>query len=194
MVANVTVTETCNQTPSQDKSLPSFLPYGTWLFLPCCWCDDVMLLFRRLFVLHAKVLLLFAHTHTHTHIHSYSPRGVIILGVFIGIVGHALSEAQANAINKLKRRREHRLLQVLTRSNSRRTEITRNQGFFHDHITLMADIREVCRAELPEILVVMLLAWILGIREGWSFTSTMYFAIMSASTVSFISCGRASLL
>lgn len=109
--------------------------------------------------------------------------GVIILGVFIGIVGHAISEGQANAIRKLKRRRQHRVLQALTRSNSRRTDTIR-KGFFHDHITLMSDISSVCRAELPEILVVVLLAWILGMREGWSLTSTLYFAIMSASTVS----------
>jgi hypothetical protein len=39
--------------------------------------------------------------------------------------------------------------------------------------------------EAPEILLVMLLALILGLREGWSYTSTFYFCIMSASTTGY---------
>jgi hypothetical protein len=39
--------------------------------------------------------------------------------------------------------------------------------------------------EAPEILLVMLLALILGLREGWSMTSTFYFCIMSASTTGY---------
>jgi hypothetical protein len=39
--------------------------------------------------------------------------------------------------------------------------------------------------ELPQILLVALFAAILGYREGWSITSTIYFTIMSASTTGF---------
>jgi hypothetical protein len=49
----------------------------------------------------------------------------------------------------------------------------------------MDDITQVVRAEFPEIMVVGLAGYILGLREGWSFTSTMYFCIMSATTTGF---------
>lgn len=111
---------------------------------------------------------------------------MVILGIFIGIVGHAISEGQSKAIRKLKRGRQRKLLRVLfqsTRDTTRPSQ--RPNGFISDHATLLDDVKEVCLAELPEILVVMLLAYILGVREGWSFTSTMYFAVMSASTTGY---------
>jgi len=115
--------------------------------------------------------------------------GVIILGIFIGIVGHAISEGQAKAIRQLKRGRQQKLLKALFRSSRKINSSVSNaevqESWFTDHITLMDDITYVCRTEMPEILLVVLLASILGVREGWSFTSTMYFAIMSASTTGY---------
>lgn len=114
--------------------------------------------------------------------------GVIILRIFIGIVGHAISEGQARAIGQFKKGRQQKLLKALFQSN-RNVNSSVNDGvrenWLTDHITLLDDVMHVCRTELPEILVVIILAYILGVREGWSFTSTMYFAIMSASTTGY---------
>ena len=67
--------------------------------------------------------------------------------------------------------------------NAQAARIIRQKSFFGDHISLIQDIMDVVRTEFPEILAVVIFAMILGVREGWSFTSTLYFAVMSASTV-----------
>lgn len=122
--------------------------------------------------------------------------GVIILGIFIGIVGHVISEGQTRALRKFKRGRQQKLLKALflpsrnvnTSSTLDNDNNEHSESWLTDHITLLEDVLHVCRIELPEILVVILLAYILGVREGWSFTSTMYFAIMSASTTGMYVC------
>lgn len=116
--------------------------------------------------------------------------GVIILGVFIGIFGHSVSEAQARTIKKWKRKKESKLLKILFSDyESRRKKEADTQAiketFISDHQLLWEDIRQVCWDEYPQILIVMFLALILGYREGWTLTSTMYFCIMSASTTGF---------
>jgi hypothetical protein len=59
------------------------------------------------------------------------------------------------------------------------------ENFITDHQMLFEGIKQVCWEEYPQIMVVMLLATILGYREGWTITSTLYFSIMSASTTGF---------
>ena len=110
--------------------------------------------------------------------------GVIVLGIFIGIFGHAISEGQAHTLRKLKTGRQRKLIKLLFQS-TRKVEAARairKEGIFQDHGSLLEDIIHVIRAEMPSILLVIFLAFVLGIREGWSITSTAYFAIMSAST------------
>jgi hypothetical protein len=115
--------------------------------------------------------------------------GVIILGIFIGIFGHYLSEGQAKAVKKIKRKRHKRIISVLLveqTEKERRKEVQKiKESFFSDHRSLMSDVKKVVKREAPEIIFVMLLALILGIREGWSLPSTMYFCVMSASTTGF---------
>jgi len=119
--------------------------------------------------------------------------GVIILGIFIGIVGHSISEGREVTITKWKRSEKKRLLHTLfperrqqqqqQQAPKERDPLLRKQpssNWWSDHVSLLDDIWRVCKVEAPEILVVMLFAYILGVREGWSLTSTMYFCIMSA--------------
>jgi hypothetical protein len=116
--------------------------------------------------------------------------GVIILGIFIAIVGHAISEAQAKAVKKLRKGNQDTLLATLFPEDStvtlqskaeRESDALLQEGFLNDQMSIFDDVKQVVRAEFPEILVVAMAACVLGFREGWSFTSTMYFCIMSAS-------------
>ena len=110
--------------------------------------------------------------------------GVIVLGIFIGIFGHAISESQAQTVRKLKAGRQRKLIKLLFRSTKKleAAREIRREGILQEHASLLEDVMYVIKAEMPSILVVVLLACILGAREGWSLTSTAYFAIMSAST------------
>jgi potassium channel subfamily K len=114
--------------------------------------------------------------------------GVIILGVFIGIVGHSISQAQTRALKKLKKERQEEILETLFTEDERERkecdELIR-EGLLSDHVSLMDNIKEVVLAEMPAILLVSAAALVLGIREGWTLVSTIYFCIMSATTTGF---------
>jgi potassium channel subfamily K len=114
--------------------------------------------------------------------------GVVILGVFIGIVGHSISQAQTRALRKLKKERQEEILETLFAEDKRdRKECDEliREGLLSDHASLMDNIKEVVLAELPAILLVAAAALVLGIREGWTLVSTIYFCIMSATTTGF---------
>jgi hypothetical protein len=117
--------------------------------------------------------------------------GIIILGVFIGIFGHSVSEAQSRAVKKLKRRDQSRLLRLLFHKHHSTKHMVKKDArflrdnFITDHQSLLSVCKQVLWEELPQILLVALFAAILGYREGWSITSTIYFTIMSASTTGF---------
>jgi potassium channel subfamily K len=114
--------------------------------------------------------------------------GVIILGVFIGIVGHSISQAQTRALKKFKKERQEEILETLFTEDERQRkesdELLR-EGLLYDHVSLMDDIKRVVVAELPVILFVAAAALVLGILEGWTLVSTIYFCIMSATTTGF---------
>jgi potassium channel subfamily K len=114
--------------------------------------------------------------------------GVIILGIFIGVVGHSISEAQSKTLKKLKKGRQEEILESLFTEDERQRkesdELLR-EGLLYDHASLMDDIKRVVVAESPAILLVAAAALVLGIREGWTIISTLYFCVMSATTTGF---------
>jgi potassium channel subfamily K len=114
--------------------------------------------------------------------------GVIILGVFIGVVGHSISEAQTRALKKLNKGRQEEILETLfAEDDSQRKECDEliREGLLYDHASLMDNIKGVVWAELPAIILVAAAALVLGYREQWPIISTIYFCIMSATTTGF---------
>jgi Ca2+-binding EF-hand superfamily protein len=117
--------------------------------------------------------------------------GIIILGVFIGIFGHSVSEARSRAVTKLKKRDQSRLLRLLFHEHHSTKHIMKKDtqllqdNFINDHHSLVTVCKQVLWEEFPQIGLVTLFAAILGYREGWSLISTVYFTIMSASTTGF---------
>ncbi len=112
------------------------------------------------------------------------------MGVFIGIFGHSVSEAQARQVRKWKKNNQSTLLRLLftdykSEKRKERDKDNLKDTFLSDHELLLDDIIHVLREEYPQIILVMVLGWILGYREGWPLTSTIYFCIMSASTTGF---------
>lgn len=63
--------------------------------------------------------------------------------------------------------------------------LLQESGFWRDHVSLADDVWRVVRAEAPLIGLVAFMSLLLGIREDWGFTSTMYFCIMAATTTGY---------
>eukprot|EP00977_Amphora_coffeiformis_P026663 scaffold28921_cov191-Amphora_coffeaeformis.AAC.4 len=139
--------------------------------------------------------------------------GVIILGVFIGIVGSFISEHQFNVTLNNQEEYGDQVLETLfagiedssaTTTSTANTSGSTNNGkspgpppkhrytykearedFLGDQITLADDIWFVLRSEAKPILLVAIGALILGIREHWTVTSILYFCVMAASTTGY---------
>ena len=109
--------------------------------------------------------------------------GVMILGVFIAIFGSFISEAQTRAMKRFQRKQQHQMIETLFRGMSERP--IEETGFWRDHVSLADDIWRVLRDESPLILLVAMMAFILGVREGWDWASTLYFCIMAATTTGY---------
>ena len=125
-----------------------------------------------------------------------------------------MSEAQTRAMKRFQRKKQSQMMETLfqpTSSSSIRmserktnegkssatsTPTTNNTsfdsstsiektGFWKDHISLADDIWHVVVAQFPLIALVAIMGLILGIREGWGITSTLYFCIMAATTTGY---------
>lgn len=137
--------------------------------------------------------------------------GVAVLGVFLGVLGHFVSEKQLAVVQKIKSRSRNTVLTTLMETaeeqqkqqQQKRTNISNKQQISPlksqppkvpasyiatwgtDFRALCHDVWVVIKTEFPEIALVIVLAFVLGMREGWSIISTLYFCIMSASTTGF---------
>jgi hypothetical protein len=109
--------------------------------------------------------------------------GVIILGVFIGIFGNFISQTQTRALKKFHKRKQQQMLDTLFEAGE--PPPVHESGFWSDHVSLADDVWKVMKAEFPVVLLVAVMAIFLGLREGWSFTSTLYFSIMAATTTGY---------
>ena len=138
--------------------------------------------------------------------------GIIILGVFIGIVGNFMSEHQFHATLDSQEEYGDQVLEALftgidekddkpatlplgSNNNNnnnnyhkvpkRYTYKEARDDFLGDQISLVDDFVYVCKAEAKPIGLVAIGGLILGIREGWNITSICYFCIMAASTTGY---------
>jgi hypothetical protein len=129
--------------------------------------------------------------------------GVIILGVFIGIVGNFISEHQNNVNRANEEEYGGQVLETLfaddidernkaaaatdrEKTSPRRcTDKEARDDFLGDQITLADDFWFVVKSEAKPIALVALGGLILGLREGWGVTSILYFCIMAASTTGY---------
>jgi hypothetical protein len=136
------------------------------------------------------------------------------LGVFIAIFGSFISEYQSKTMKRFQRKKQHQMIETLfTKRNNedddndndndnggRHTKNLKEKkeekeeedqpaiedsGFWRDHVSLADDVWRVLKAESPLIALVAGMALVLGIREGWGVTSTLYFCIMAATTTGY---------
>jgi len=118
--------------------------------------------------------------------------GIIMLGIFVGILGYAVGKAQYKEIKKLKAgSRKSVLMSMFPRhveslkSIRGETPATRAALLSEGSVSVLADVQEVSTKAFPLLLAVVVLACILGALEGWSIPSSLYFCIIASTTTGY---------
>ena len=105
--------------------------------------------------------------------------GVIMLGVFVGIVGHSISEAHYVTMKRKKKGRQLTMLQSMYPDYLK----TAQDGETQESESVVQDIKHVVWKSFPLLLIIALFACIIGAIEGWPVSTSMYFcAILSTTT------------
>ncbi len=118
--------------------------------------------------------------------------GIIMLGIFVGIVGYALGKAQYKEIKKLKAESRQSVLHRMFPRHAESMRLLRGESpedraalILEGNKSVLEDVKEVSTKAFPLLLAVVILACILGALEGWSMSSSLYFCIITATTTGY---------
>lgn len=114
----------------------------------------------------------------------FSLYGVGILGIFLGIIGYALAEMQQNWVEQLQTGNARATLKALADASESNVS-DRSQRSQHHHKSLAMEVLKIILLESPILVLVLVLALIMGYFEGWSAIQSIYFAVISVTTVGF---------
>lgn len=118
--------------------------------------------------------------------------GIIMLGIFVGIVGYALGKAQYKEIKKLKAESRQSVLHRMFPRHAESMRLLRGESpedraalILEGNKSVLEDVKKVSTKAFPLLLAVVILACILGALEGWSMSSSLYFCIITATTTGY---------
>jgi len=110
----------------------------------------------------------------------FSLYGVAILGIFWGFVGHLVVEMHRKIVDQLEAVSAKRTLKAIAED----VAVTEIAPTVQPH-TLTHDVLHLIFLESPIILLVLILALIMGYFEGWTIIQSIYFAVISITTIGF---------
>lgn len=113
----------------------------------------------------------------------FSLYGVGILGIFLGIIGYALAEMQQNWVEQLQTGNAKATLKAVTEASE--SSVSDQPQRSQHHKSLAIDVLKIILLESPILVLVLVLALIMGYFEGWSAIQSIYFAVISVTTVGF---------
>lgn len=111
----------------------------------------------------------------------FSLYGIGILGTFLGIIGKAVLEKEHNEMENMQRRHTKRIMGMFSSSNIQ----WGNEDEREKEKTPFEEFLQVVLLESPVVALLLLLHILLGFSEGRSVISSIYFAVISATTIGF---------
>ena len=95
--------------------------------------------------------------------------GITILGIFLGIYGGSLVEANEQSVKARQRKLKKDLVNRIEGNASRANAVAEEQAMEEEkEPSLLKDIWDIVVLETPVILLVVVLGLIIGRNEGWS--------------------------
>ncbi|GKY92324.1 hypothetical protein MPSEU_000203500 [Mayamaea pseudoterrestris] len=109
--------------------------------------------------------------------------GIVILGIFLGVLGDIIVESQSTISVERKRKLQRLILGTIgSREGHRGAHV---HPPFEPPVPLIKDIASVAVMEAPIVLFVVFLGIMVGWHEGWSVVDSVYWTAVSSYTIGF---------
>lgn len=119
--------------------------------------------------------------------------GIVILGLFLGILGDAVVEGHNRVVETRRRKLNKKVLDALAQDQGAKKNVAESNGdngsSSSDDVvevkSLMQDIWSIVVLEAPIVSLVVLLAFLVGYVEKWPLIDSLYWVVISGTTVGF---------
>eukprot|EP00978_Attheya_sp_CCMP212_P023386 scaffold71562_cov60-Attheya_sp.AAC.2 len=123
--------------------------------------------------------------------------GIVILGLFLGIMGEVLVEAQQGAVKAVRERAQKRMMEMFSHENdasagARASAILESEDDdtvkeeeenVENHLCI--DIHKALVRMAPILSSVVVAALLIGHAEGWTIITSLYYCVITSTTVGF---------
>jgi potassium channel subfamily K len=106
--------------------------------------------------------------------------GILILGFFISVVGEIVIDAQDAAVASARKKASKKVLRMF--SSDSVSESLKNKP---KEKSLFRELLEVLIKEIPILVAISLVAILIGAVEGWSIIKSLYFCVITSTTIGF---------
>jgi len=123
--------------------------------------------------------------------------GIVILGLFLGIIGEVLVEAQQGAVKAVRERAQKRMMEMFSHENDndndaragdsaiveREEDVNEEEENVENHLCI--DIYKALVRMAPILSSVVVVALLIGHAEGWTIITSLYYCVITSTTVGF---------
>lgn len=111
--------------------------------------------------------------------------GIVILGIFLGVIGEMIIEYHNAAADERKERHRQKLMEKLRADGSSQDVVPNAPEHAQQPRTIWDVIWSILLLELPIVIVLLLVALWVGYMEGWSIVGSVYWLVVTGTTVGF---------
>jgi potassium channel subfamily K len=115
--------------------------------------------------------------------------GILILGFFVSVIGELVIEMQDRAIKSARRTASRHVLRMFSSGDEMSERVEEEEAeeieSKNQQKSLVVELLRVLMLEAPILAIISLIAILIGFSEGWSIIKSLYFCVITSTTIGF---------